>query len=80
MTTSPISDILIYQAPNGAIELRPDTDQETIRANQKQIADIFGVDRTVVTRHINNIFKDQELDRQQVSAFFAHTSPHGSSP
>lgn len=77
-TLTPISDILIYQASNGAIELRPDTDKETIWANQKQIAEIFGVDRSVITRHINNIFKDEELDKKEVSAFFAHTTPHGS--
>lgn len=69
--------LIIYQAKNGAIELRGDFDHENIWATQKQIADIFGIDRTVATRHINNILKDKELDRKVVSAKFAHTTQHG---
>jgi predicted regulator of amino acid metabolism with ACT domain len=38
--------------------LKEDSENETIWANQKQIAEVFGIDRTVVNRHINNIFKD----------------------
>ena len=55
MTHKKISTkILVYQAPNGAIQLKADANQETIWANQVQISTIFGVDRTVVTKHINN--------------------------
>jgi death-on-curing family protein len=72
-----LSNIIIYQAPNGAIELKGDLNTETVWANQSQIADIFGVDRTVITKHIKNIFKDEELDEKVVSAKFAHTTPHG---
>lgn len=53
-----LANIIIYQAPNGAIELKGDFDKETVWANQMQVANIFGVDRSVVTKHINNIFKD----------------------
>ncbi len=71
------SNIVIYQAPNGRLELKGDFDKETVWANQSQIADIFGVDRTVITKHIKNIFKDEELDEKVVSAKFAHTTQHG---
>lgn len=71
------TDLVVYQAPNGAIELRGDAEYETIWANQSQIAEIFGVDRTVITKHISNIFKEQELDKDMVSAKFAHTTMHG---
>jgi len=50
---------------------------ETIWANQKQIAQLFEIDRTVVSRHIKNIFKDEELDKNVVCAKFAHTTEHG---
>jgi hypothetical protein len=50
---------------------------ETIWLTQQKIADLFGVDRTVVTKHIGNIFKSGELDEQLVCANFAHTTPHG---
>lgn len=73
-------DIVVYQAPNGAIELRGDDNKETIWANQSQIADIFGIDRTVISKHIKNIFKDQELNKKEVCASFAHTTQHGSMP
>lgn len=69
---------LIYQAANGAIELRPDVDRETIWASQAMMSEIFWVDRTVITRHINNVFKDWELDADVVSVKFAHTTQHGS--
>lgn len=70
-------NMAIYQAKDGAIEFRGDFEQETIWGTQKQIAEVFGVDRSVVTRHINNIFKDKELDKTVVSAKFAHTTQHG---
>ncbi len=50
---------------------------ETIWLTQQKIADLFGVDRTVVTKHIGNIFKSGELDEQLVCANFAHTTQHG---
>lgn len=72
--------MLVYQAPNGAIELKWDIEHETIWANQSHIVEIFWVDRTVISRHISNIFKDNELDKELVSAKFAHTTQHGAIP
>ncbi len=69
--------LVIYQGKSGAIEFRGDFDKETIWGTQKQIAEVFGVDRSVVTKHIKNIFKDKELDRKVVCAKFAHTTQHG---
>lgn len=59
-----IKDIVIYQAKNGAIELRGDFSHETIWANQGQIATLFEVDQSVVSRHINNIFQDGEVNQK----------------
>ncbi|MDP3697007.1 MAG: virulence protein RhuM/Fic/DOC family protein [Candidatus Taylorbacteria bacterium] len=66
--------VVIYQAKNGAIELRGDFTRETIWATQAQIADIFQAERSVVTKHIRNILKDKELDADSVCAKFAHTA------
>lgn len=41
------------------------------------MAKLFGRDRTVITRHINNVFKENELNKSEVSAKFAHTTQHG---
>src|SRR3989344_575327 len=69
--------VIIYQAKNGAIELRGDFTRETIWATQAQIADVFGIERSVVTKHIRNILKDEELDENSVCAKFAHTAEDG---
>src|SRR3989344_1296950 len=54
--------IVIYQAKNGAIELRGDFNKETIWATQVQIAQLFDVTPQNVTLHIGSIFRDKELD------------------
>lgn len=56
MTTKKNEQTLIYQAVNGAIELRVDQGTETIWASQAQIAEIFSIDRSTITKHIRNIF------------------------
>lgn len=71
------NELAIFQAVNGALELRADINKETIWANTKQIATIFDIDRSVVSRHIKNIFKDAELNEKEVCANFAHTTQHG---
>jgi len=69
-----LEQLVIYQAPGGEIELRGDVRKETIWANQAQIAEVFGVERSVITKHINNILRDKELDKKQVCAKFARTA------
>ncbi|MCX6787887.1 MAG: virulence protein RhuM/Fic/DOC family protein [Candidatus Kaiserbacteria bacterium] len=53
---------VIYQAKNGAIELRGDASRETIWATQAQIADAFEVDVRTINEHIQNILKTKELE------------------
>ena len=65
------NDIVIYQAKNGALELRGDFGAETIWATQVQIAKVFDINRTVVTKHIINIFKSKEID-QKSNVHFLH--------
>lgn len=50
---------------------------ETVWLSLDQMAKLFGRDRTVITRHINNIFNDKELEKKEVCAKFAHTTQHG---
>lgn len=54
--------VVIYQAKDGAIELRGDFSRETIWATQAEIVRLFDVDQSVVSRHINNIFKEGEIE------------------
>lgn len=41
------------------------------------MAKLFGRDITVITRHINNVFKENELNKREACAKFAHTTQHG---
>ena len=50
---------------------------ETIWATQKAMAELFGVDRTVITKHLKNIFDSSELLQNSVCAKFAHTADDG---
>jgi hypothetical protein len=58
------NDIVIYQSKSGALEFRADIKNDTLWATQTQIADLFNVDRTVATKHINNILKEGEVNKK----------------
>ena len=70
-------EMIIYQADSGAIEFKGDFKKETIWASQAQIAELFLVERSVITKHIRNIFRDKELEADSVCANFAHTAEDG---
>ena len=59
-----MKEIVIYQAKNGQIEFRGDFDRDMIWGIQKQITEVFSMDRSVATRHINKIMQDGEVDRK----------------
>lgn len=73
------NEIILYHPNEVAehIEVRIDEDKETLWLTQDQIAQLFGRDRSVITKHLKNIFKEEELDEKVVSAFFAQTTQHG---
>lgn len=71
------NDLAVFQAENGALELRWNGAKDTVWANLDQIADLFGRDKSVISRHIKNIFKEEELQKEVVVAFFATTTQHG---
>ncbi|MCH4890283.1 cytochrome C biogenesis protein CycH [Acidaminobacter sp. JC074] len=62
---------------DGEFELDVNIEKETIWLTQAQICELFERERSVVTRHINNIFKEGELDKDSVSAKNAHTASDG---
>ena len=70
-------NIVIYEGKNGSIELRADIEKDTIWATQEQISGLFDADRSVITKHLQNIFKDKELQQNSVCANFAHTAADG---
>lgn len=71
------ADIVLYRSKDGSVKLDVQFEEETVWLNREQLSVLFGRDRTVVSRHINNIFKEEELEKDVVCADFAHTTPHG---
>jgi len=72
-------DIVFYNKDNGDINIELLLNGETLWVTQKTMAEIFDIDRTVITKHIKNIFEDNELIKEQVCAKFAHTAGDGKS-
>jgi hypothetical protein len=58
------NSIVIYQSKNGSIQLDVQVEKDTVWLNQAQMAELFGRDQSVLSRHIGNVFKEGELDRK----------------
>ena len=63
-TTSKNQELISYQSNDGQISFNVNVFEETVWLTQKQMAELFGKERSVITKHINNIFKEGELIRQ----------------
>ena len=74
--TSNIGEIVLYQ-PDETIRLEVRIFDDTFWLTQTQISVLFGRDRTVIGRHIRNIFSEGELQEDEACAIFAHTTKHG---
>ena len=70
----PDNQITVYQTPDGLINIEVLYANENIWLPQKRIAELFDVDRSVVTKHLQNIFSSNELQEDSVCAIFAHTA------
>ena len=67
---------VVYQ-PNETVRLDVRLENETVWLNQGRIGELFGVDRTVVNRHIHNIYKTGELDEPSTCAKIAQVQNEG---
>ncbi|MBN2646268.1 MAG: virulence RhuM family protein, partial [Thiotrichales bacterium] len=54
----------LFTTPDGAVSLEVTLNQDTVWLNQTQLIDLFGRDQSVISRHINNVFKEGEVDKQ----------------
>jgi len=68
-------DIFISQ--DGQAQLRVAFDKDTVWLTQTQICELFARERSVITKHIRNVFKESELARESVCAKYAHTAADG---
>lgn len=74
MNEETLNEIIIYQEEGQEVEVRLDLDQDTVWLRQEQMSVLFGRERSVITKHLRNIFKEGELEEGSVCANFAHTA------
>lgn len=71
------SEFLLYTAPNGDIKVEVLLNDETIWLTQDRMAELFGVQRPAITKHLKNIFDTGELEEKVVSSILELTTEHG---
>jgi len=72
-----LTDFLLYTTPNNDIKIETYLYNETLWLPQKKIAELFGVQRPAITKHLKNIFDSGELEEKVVSSILEHTTLHG---
>ena len=72
-----LTEFLLYSSPSGEIRVEVFLHDENIWLTQERIAELFGVQRPAITKHLKNIFESGELDKKLVSSILEHTTEHG---
>ncbi len=65
--------IVLYQAPDGGMSIDVRLKEETLWLSLNQISTLFDRDKSVISRHLRNVYQEGELDRGATVAFFATT-------
>ena len=71
------NQIIIYQTEDGQTQVDVRMENETVWLTQAQMAELFQTDRTSIVRHINNIYKVEELERESTCAKIAQVQMEG---
>lgn len=71
------TEFLLYTAPNGQVKVEVILHNETLWLTQKRMAELFGVQRPAVTKHLKNIFDSGELNENSVCSILEHTAEDG---
>ncbi|WP_419618596.1 virulence RhuM family protein, partial [Thiolapillus sp.] len=71
------TEFLLYTAPNGEVKVEVLLSNETIWLTQERMAELFGVQRPAITKHLKNIFESNELKESVVCSILEHTTTHG---
>lgn len=80
MSKNEVKNFLVYSLPDEEAGVDVIVKDENIWISQKGMAELFGIDRTGIGKHLKNIFSEGELDEEVVCANFAHTTFSSSSP
>ena len=71
------NQIVVYQTADNQTQIEVHMENETVWLTQAQMAELFQKDRTVISRHIRNVFNEGELEEQSTCAKFAHMGHDG---
>lgn len=71
------TEFLFYTTPNGEVKVEVILNNENLWLTQEKMAELFGVQRPAITKHLKNIFLEGELDEKMVSSILEHTTMHG---
>ncbi len=71
------SEIIFYKGDDGNVKIEVFYHNETFWMTQKKIAELFGVQRPAITKHLKNIFEEGELEEDSVSSILEHTAEDG---
>ena len=71
------TEFLLYQTEDGQIQIETRMQDETVWLSINQMAELFGVDKSGISRHLKNILESGELNRNSVVAIFATTACDG---
>jgi hypothetical protein len=72
-----LSEFLFYTTPNGNVKIEIYIQNETVWLTQQKLAELFGVDRTVITKHLKNIYLNNELSKISTCAKIAQVQKEG---
>ena len=70
-------EIILYQTEDGKSRIEVRLQGDTVWLNLDQLAELFQRNKSTISRHIRNVFKDRELSKDMVVAYFATTTQHG---
>jgi len=71
------TEFLLYTTPNGDVKVEVLLSGETLWLTQERMAELFGVQRPAITKHLKNIFESNELQEKVVCSILEHTTEHG---
>jgi hypothetical protein len=72
-----LSEFLLYTTPDGKVKVEIFVQNESVWLTQERMAQLFGVQRPAITKHLKNIFESGELKEKVVSSILEHATQHG---
>lgn len=74
---APGGEVVLYEAPDGGVRVDVRLDHETVWLTQEQMGQLFGRERSVITKHVRNVFREGELEPEATCAKFAQVQTEG---